>query len=41
MYTKLHINELPKLGKSQLLYISVAESEGLAFEVKGLNNFQP
>jgi WxcM-like, C-terminal len=34
MYTKPHIIEFPKIGNSQLGYISVAEHETLPFEVK-------
>ena len=34
MYTKPYIIEFPKIGNSQLGYISVAENENLPFEVK-------
>lgn len=34
MYTKPYIIEFPKIGNSQLGYISVAEDENLPFEVK-------
>ncbi len=34
MHTKPYIIEFPKIGNSQLGYISVAENENLPFEVK-------
>lgn len=34
MYTKPYIIEFPKIGNSQLGYISVAEDKNLPFEVK-------